>query len=472
MRNDTDYPAGDGYPDAPPADPELANAEDAEADPAEERLATDDEVGLDDPVTDGEPSTYDEQVYGGPVATDPEPAGFDTPAEDSAVADDSLLTDDSAVAEDEAVADDSAVAGDDVLADDTAVADDAVLAGDTAAAGDEAVADDDEAVAEDDALVDDGAVAGLDEADDENEAGEYDDALDAEPVTDRDADLGLDDATGDAVAEDDVLATDDAVAADYAEEPVTSEDQPVVDSFEDDGRGADPYAIPEPADTSADATDQVLAQDTDADELAGITPADEIPADEIPADGAVLDDDADTDAGPDEDVAYAGGPEPALAGTEALAYGAGAGALYAATAPAYADETVVTDEAVVADEAVGADEAVADSAVADESEPAAEMMPGDADAGMAPMAVVIPADSAEHLRSRWQQLQLRFIDNPRGTADEAQVLVGEVVDTLTAALNSQRDALDDWQSSTGTDTEIFRAAVMRYRDFFDRLLSL
>lgn len=209
------------------------------------------------------------------------------------------------------------------------------------------------------------------------------------------------------------------------------EDRPVVDSFVDDTRGADPYAIPEPALAPppaftaepvqpADPAYPADAQTGQVTEAAPVGPADSTEAAPVgPADSH----DPVEDSG---DAAYAGGVDADLIDTESAAVAG----------------------------------------------PAAEMMPGDVDASMTPMAVVIPAAEADRLRDRWQQLQLRFIDNPRDTAGEAQTLVGEVVQALTTALNSQRDTLDDWQGSAGEDTEIFRAAVMRYRDFFERLLSL
>jgi hypothetical protein len=63
------------------------------------------------------------------------------------------------------------------------------------------------------------------------------------------------------------------------------------------------------------------------------------------------------------------------------------------------------------------------------------------------------------------------VDDPHGATDEAQALVTEVVDSLTAALVEQRTDLDGWRSGEGHDTEHLRVALRRYRDFFDRLLS-
>ncbi|MER7276082.1 hypothetical protein ABT369_16650 [Dactylosporangium sp. NPDC000244] len=83
------------------------------------------------------------------------------------------------------------------------------------------------------------------------------------------------------------------------------------------------------------------------------------------------------------------------------------------------------------------------------------------------------ADGAvDGLRDRWRELQLRFIDDPRSVADEADALVGEAVETITNALQAQRRDLANWQNEPGDDTERLRAAVRGYRDYLDRLLGM
>jgi hypothetical protein len=99
-----------------------------------------------------------------------------------------------------------------------------------------------------------------------------------------------------------------------------------------------------------------------------------------------------------------------------------------------------------------------------------QLSPGDVE--VAPVAELWPAASAEGLRERWRDLQLRFVDDPHGAATEADSLVGEVVETLTAALATQRADLSSWRSAGNGDTEQLRVAVQRYREFLDRVLGL
>ncbi|RGC66344.1 hypothetical protein C5N14_23395 [Micromonospora sp. MW-13] len=79
-------------------------------------------------------------------------------------------------------------------------------------------------------------------------------------------------------------------------------------------------------------------------------------------------------------------------------------------------------------------------------------------------------DAAQAFRDRWRDVQLRFVDDPKAAAGQAQSLVEEAIKALAAALAEQKNKLGDWQQ-TGDDTEQLRIAVRRYRDFLDRVLG-
>ncbi|HEY9349957.1 MAG TPA: hypothetical protein VIP75_04615 [Acidothermales bacterium] len=110
---------------------------------------------------------------------------------------------------------------------------------------------------------------------------------------------------------------------------------------------------------------------------------------------------------------------------------------------------------------------VTDTAGADDRD---QLMPGEAAA--APVGELWPAGAATSLQDRWHDLQLRFVDDPRGVVSEAKSLVSEAVQTLTTALSDQQRDLDGWESGGNGETEQLRVALQRYRDFFDRLTSL
>jgi hypothetical protein len=98
-----------------------------------------------------------------------------------------------------------------------------------------------------------------------------------------------------------------------------------------------------------------------------------------------------------------------------------------------------------------------------------ELMPGDKGPGA--VGAIWSMDAANSLRGRWQELQLRFVDDPRGVVTEAQALVDEAVRGLTRALTEQQGELDGWTSAGNGDTETLRVALQRYREFFDRVLN-
>ncbi|WP_433208040.1 hypothetical protein ACQP00_42545 [Dactylosporangium sp. CS-047395] len=78
----------------------------------------------------------------------------------------------------------------------------------------------------------------------------------------------------------------------------------------------------------------------------------------------------------------------------------------------------------------------------------------------------------QRLRSRWQELQLRFIDDPHLVAGEAERLVQEAVTSLNASLDQRRTQLHQQRAARGLDTENLRASLRDYREFLDRILGL
>ncbi|GAA2630133.1 hypothetical protein GCM10010399_72530 [Dactylosporangium fulvum] len=148
-----------------------------------------------------------------------------------------------------------------------------------------------------------------------------------------------------------------------------------------------------------------------------------------------------------------------------------------------ADDTTADDRDGTRVDAADRDETLAVSDPADTAaEPAAEpvgepvsgepgeLLPGAVE--VTPVGALWADGAVDGLRERWRELQLRFIDDPRSVAGEADALVAEAVGSVTAALESQRRRLAEWQQQDGDDTERLRAAVRQYRDFLDRLLGL
>lgn len=96
----------------------------------------------------------------------------------------------------------------------------------------------------------------------------------------------------------------------------------------------------------------------------------------------------------------------------------------------------------------------------------------DHDAGQDSISVLDPTAS-ERLRNRWQEVQAGFVDEPRQSVTEADQLVGEVLDEVSRVFRDQRSELEaEWSGNAEPGTEELRQALRRYREFFDRLLSL
>ncbi|WP_158167966.1 hypothetical protein [Mycolicibacterium smegmatis] len=82
-------------------------------------------------------------------------------------------------------------------------------------------------------------------------------------------------------------------------------------------------------------------------------------------------------------------------------------------------------------------------------------------------------DDRTGLRARWDALQASFVDNPKQCVQEADGLVEEVVQRLTASFAHARSRLDEqWSQGQDASTEDLRIALQRYRDFFQRLLTV
>jgi hypothetical protein len=81
-------------------------------------------------------------------------------------------------------------------------------------------------------------------------------------------------------------------------------------------------------------------------------------------------------------------------------------------------------------------------------------------------------DQSASYRSRWDDIQARFVDDPRGAVREADELVSTVIGELESSFHSRRDSLEaGWQEGDDTSTEGLRLALQAYRSFFGRLLS-
>ena len=88
-------------------------------------------------------------------------------------------------------------------------------------------------------------------------------------------------------------------------------------------------------------------------------------------------------------------------------------------------------------------------------------------------APLFSADEARELRSRWDAIQVGFVDEPRRAVEQADGLVASTVKRLAEMFADERSKLEQqWSRGDQVSTEDLRIALRRYRSFFGRLLSV
>jgi hypothetical protein len=110
----------------------------------------------------------------------------------------------------------------------------------------------------------------------------------------------------------------------------------------------------------------------------------------------------------------------------------------------------------------------------DRSIPAEEnlisLAPGES--GTSDSASLFNGEEAEQLRTRWQQIQGKFVDEPRVAVEQADALVSEIVEKITGMFAEQQDLLEDqWKQGKEVSTEEMRKTLQNYRSFFNILVT-
>lgn len=83
------------------------------------------------------------------------------------------------------------------------------------------------------------------------------------------------------------------------------------------------------------------------------------------------------------------------------------------------------------------------------------------------------ANDTQDFRSRWERIQIGFVDEPRKAVEQADELVASAIKRLAEVFASERQKLEsEWDKNDNVSTEDLRVALRRYRSFFDRLLSV
>ena len=94
------------------------------------------------------------------------------------------------------------------------------------------------------------------------------------------------------------------------------------------------------------------------------------------------------------------------------------------------------------------------------------------DGGAERTGALLPDDQSDRFTSRWQEIQTAFVDRPQEAVEEADALVADLMQRVTAGFANERERLESqWARGDDVSTEDLRVALTRYRSFFDRLLS-
>ena len=86
-------------------------------------------------------------------------------------------------------------------------------------------------------------------------------------------------------------------------------------------------------------------------------------------------------------------------------------------------------------------------------------------------ASLLNREESEQFRTRWNEIQGKFVDEPRSAVEQADELVTEVIELITEMFNNEHRSLEaQWNKGNDVSTEDLRIALQRYRSFFNSLV--
>ena len=133
------------------------------------------------------------------------------------------------------------------------------------------------------------------------------------------------------------------------------------------------------------------------------------------------------------------------------------------------DETVVPETPM--DETVVPETPISETVV--HEAPSGEAIIPEAPIGMnaRSSASLLNREESEHFRTRWNEIQGKFVDDPRSAVEQADELVSEVIELITQMFANEHRSLEgQWNQGNDVSTEDLRIALQRYRSFFNSLV--
>jgi hypothetical protein len=87
------------------------------------------------------------------------------------------------------------------------------------------------------------------------------------------------------------------------------------------------------------------------------------------------------------------------------------------------------------------------------------------------LAALLNHEESEHLRTLWNEIQGKFVDDPRSAVQQADALVADVINKITRMFANEHSLLEaQWKDGKDVSTEDLRKALQHYRSFFNRLV--
>ncbi len=104
-------------------------------------------------------------------------------------------------------------------------------------------------------------------------------------------------------------------------------------------------------------------------------------------------------------------------------------------------------------------------------DPNLDLTPASAKITVFPEPLLDPVES-ELMRTRWNKIQARFVDDPHSSVEMADTLVSDLVSRITNILVEDHNSLEsEWHHNNEISTENLRMVLQHYRTFFNRLVD-
>ena len=86
-------------------------------------------------------------------------------------------------------------------------------------------------------------------------------------------------------------------------------------------------------------------------------------------------------------------------------------------------------------------------------------------------SALLDEGQAERLHARWNEIQAKFVDEPRSSVSEADALVSEVIQQIVQKFGDEVRSLESqWNRGEDISTEDLRLVLQHYRSFFNHLV--